>query len=739
MWRVEKDFQILHIILLFFCCIRICAAQTGSIAADPSQLVINPSQLGSTSISWATTGLPTAQVYVSHPGGSETLMSESPSGTASVSWIELGRPYIFNLYAGTSHNQLLASVTVNTNAPAVGVVIPDLVDDFISPNWRSSQENAVRLRMGYKAIADAYHEGAQNITIMLPGYFPENPYQLSAGYNDLALWQQNPDAYWQKMDVLIDDIVSKNLSIVVHGWSELQMFPTLAGETTRDIVTNPASKSYALYTQYWGQFLARYKNVSNIIMYSAPNEMNLAADLDMVARCKQANAGSDQAAVCSSAGNYSTDEMNTFSSRIVAFFHAANPEVKVASDMGLPPTYAEHLRARPEWSQGGADWTADTKAQLISNFQIINTPYDIYDAHIYNGSRTADIGFSGFSRFGYGANDAYSVDLLQVFAPAASSMGKPFYVTELGDTYIGGLESRQFTKNFISKLTSYGVSGASIWGYEFYQFNTYAYQQDGAGYYDLEPGLHDDLFNLIQSVNSQAGQAIYQANPSDETPPNIIISYPFDGSHFSGNVMVNTLASANSQNSQSSKLQRVEYYVDNVLNTTLYHQPFELLVQGGGLALGTHTVKAIAYDSAGNSASDSISLIRDSSSGSLPGSDIPSAGGAASENPMSMQYGGWSGNAVWLVGLGLTPFDSIVTRKMSDWSVLHTYLPQDLILSTTGSVTLNLASPEEISERQTNGLVFTVSRMPYWAYWDSISISANGDTICTTAYSCNYP
>lgn len=729
----------LHVSFLFFLCINICAAQVGTITASPSQLVINPSQLGSTSISWTTTGLATAQVYVSHPGGSETLMSESPSGSSAVSWIELGAPYIFNLYAGTAHGQLLASVTVTTTAPAVGVVIPDLVDDFIPPNWRSSQENAIRLEMGYKAIADAYHEGAQNITIMLPGYFPQNASQLSAGYNDLALWRQNPAAYWQEMDVMINDIISKNLRIVVHGWSELQMFPTLVGETTRDIITNPASKSYALYTQYWGQFLARYRNVSNIIMYSAPNEMNLAADLDMVTRCKQANTGSNQAGVCSSVGNYSTDEMNAFSSRIVAFFHSANPAVKVSSDMGLPRTSAEHLRAQPEWNSSGPDWTADTQAQFVSNFQSINAPYDIFDAHIYNGSRTADIGISGFSRFGYGANDANSVDLLQVLVPAANSKGKPFYATELGDTYVGGLGSRQFTKNFISKLTSYGVSGASIWGYEFYQFNTYTYQQDGAGYYDLEPGLHDDLFNLMQSVNAHAGQPIYQSNSSDETPPNVIISYPFDGSHFSGNAMINTLASANSQNSQSSKVQRVEYYVDNVLNATLYHQPFELMVQGSGLALGAHTVKAIAYDSAGNSASDSISLVRDASSGSLPGSNIPPAGGSASENPISMQYGGWSGNAVWLVGLGLTPFDSVVTRRMSDWSILHTYSPQDLVLSTTGAVTLDLATSEEVSERQANGLVFTVSRMPYWAYWDSISISADGNTVCTTAYNCNYP
>ncbi|HUA79928.1 MAG TPA: hypothetical protein VL997_06115 [Dyella sp.] len=143
MLHLANRFRVLHVLLVFFLVIRVCAAQTGSISASPSHLVIEPDQLGNTSITWSTTGVTTAQVYVSKPGVAEQLFGEGATGTAPVSWIESGAPYVFRLYAGTSHSQLLAWTSVTTQNPPTNTFGFDYwpnkhgADTLYNANWTS--------------------------------------------------------------------------------------------------------------------------------------------------------------------------------------------------------------------------------------------------------------------------------------------------------------------------------------------------------------------------------------------------------------------------------------------------------------------------------------------------------------------------------------------------------------------------------------------------------------------------
>jgi len=85
---------------------------TGSISANPTTVNINTgSSTGCTNISWnAACG--TAQVYVSHNGGGETLFAQDRSGTQGACWIQPGSQYDFCLYEGTSHSNNLGCVRV---------------------------------------------------------------------------------------------------------------------------------------------------------------------------------------------------------------------------------------------------------------------------------------------------------------------------------------------------------------------------------------------------------------------------------------------------------------------------------------------------------------------------------------------------------------------------------------------------------------------------------------------------
>jgi hypothetical protein len=84
----------------------------GSIGANPEVLVLNQGQLGTTTISWSTSGTPTAEVWVKIDSGTETLMAQAPSGSGNAPWIQRNRAYEFLLFAGVQREELLDYVTV---------------------------------------------------------------------------------------------------------------------------------------------------------------------------------------------------------------------------------------------------------------------------------------------------------------------------------------------------------------------------------------------------------------------------------------------------------------------------------------------------------------------------------------------------------------------------------------------------------------------------------------------------
>jgi len=114
---------------------------SGTLAANPSTVYVQPGQLGTSIISWTTTGYSNAEVYVftdSNPGGQ--LFGRAPSSPGgSANWITQGR-IVFRLYGGTSRTDLLDEIVV-TGAPSplrlAGVLGNDMVlqRDAPVPVW----------------------------------------------------------------------------------------------------------------------------------------------------------------------------------------------------------------------------------------------------------------------------------------------------------------------------------------------------------------------------------------------------------------------------------------------------------------------------------------------------------------------------------------------------------------------------------------------------------------------------
>ncbi len=89
----------------------LAGAATGSITATKAELT---NVLGTTTITWTTTGAPGAVVYVSGNGAAEQLMAASPSGTATPTWIQANRTFDFSLYSDSTKAELLGKVRVYT-------------------------------------------------------------------------------------------------------------------------------------------------------------------------------------------------------------------------------------------------------------------------------------------------------------------------------------------------------------------------------------------------------------------------------------------------------------------------------------------------------------------------------------------------------------------------------------------------------------------------------------------------
>jgi len=88
------------------------APSSGTITSTPFVVRAPYNSTGTAVLTWATQGFGTAEVWLSMDGAPETLFARADSGTQSAPWILSGHDYRFNLYAGTSHSQLLDSVRV---------------------------------------------------------------------------------------------------------------------------------------------------------------------------------------------------------------------------------------------------------------------------------------------------------------------------------------------------------------------------------------------------------------------------------------------------------------------------------------------------------------------------------------------------------------------------------------------------------------------------------------------------
>lgn len=468
----------------------------------------------------------------------------------------------------------------------------------------------VQKKLNQKLVLDAVNAGATYVTLTVPGFSPLNPNQLRGSTNDLALWQTDPAAYWKIFDQALGLLEEQNLAYVIRDWNDISVFPTLAGDNQHEFITNPDSKSYQLYLLYWKQLITRYADRPGLLQIGMGGEWNLAADLDMEARCKTGGYG-NLPGWCDVIRNYSSDEFFGFLNRTLSLFRGYGPNVKFASELGLSQGTAYHLQQNPEWTHSSQSFVSDTLAQGQANLTRLVSLFDIQGEHNYNGG-------DAFSRWGYLTNNPQ--DTYVLVNDIKPVINGPIYFGELGEAprtdangnVINAQEQkdRPYTLEMMALMKAWGGgTRATLWGWQFTTITGQPYQQDTLFFDFAAP--YFSFLNQVQAFHRAVGQPTLSAI-SDAKTPLLVITWPIPGSPIvessdpaTDNNFVAISASANS--SKLHALSKIVVEIDGVVLGVATDYPYRVrLPNGFGSSAGPHEIQVMGFDTDGGIGLDHV-------------------------------------------------------------------------------------------------------------------------------------
>jgi hypothetical protein len=162
-------------------------AATGNISTSDASPVISSGHLGTVTIRWSSSGVGTAEVWVSMDGSPETLMSRSPSGAATPNWIQPGHDYQFTLYADTNHTLQLASTSVigvpqgggNVTASLLAVEAEAKSSGTTIVSWATDGQPSAEVWVSMDSQPETLMGRAPSGTSTTPWIVPGHDYQFN--------------------------------------------------------------------------------------------------------------------------------------------------------------------------------------------------------------------------------------------------------------------------------------------------------------------------------------------------------------------------------------------------------------------------------------------------------------------------------------------------------------------------------------------------------------------------------
>ncbi|MEO0225276.1 MAG: Ig-like domain-containing protein [candidate division WOR-3 bacterium] len=244
----------------------------------------------------------------------------------------------------------------------------------------------------------------------------------------------------------------------------------------------------------------------------------------------------------------------------------------------------------------------------------------------------------------WGANIYRGPRFYTLFTEYASKSSKPFWIGEFGcDAWNGqtNQEDEDMQASYLQQqwydiqlnLSAIDPSkvciGGSVmeWCDEWWQYPNGSWSVQDTAYNYINNGYVDDPTMQYEwqgvvaiypnSYMRRKRKAYYTlqtlwGGSGIDNPPTINITYPTNNQIVSGIITITT------QVTDDKGIIKVEFYLDDILKNTDKSSPYTSSIDTTQISNGTHTVKAIAYDTSGQTAEKSIVIIVQNSGVNAP-------------------------------------------------------------------------------------------------------------------------
>jgi hypothetical protein len=284
--------------------------------------------------------------------------------------------------------------------------------------------------------------------------------------------------------------------------------------------------------------------------------------------------------------------MIAFGRRVQQLIRAIDAEARIGSGYSAPRRAAEHLRARPEWTTGHADFRLDTPEQFEKYLEDVHAGYDIVSVHIYPTPENAR----------FGKNDPRSFDTFDLAMKVARRTGKKIYIGEFGDPDGQSESPQSFTARMLQHIGATRPDYASPWAWEFYQFSTFHTRDTAASRSSLGPGLTDATIGRFRALSRTLGRPPAAPGGSARTP-RIVMVWPLRCTLIRGPDTLAALVSAD------PGVQAVQLYVDDRLLAQQNAPPYTTAIDPHQISPGAHMLRAVVVDLQGRRAERTVPVL----------------------------------------------------------------------------------------------------------------------------------
>jgi len=241
---------------------------------------------------------------------------------------------------------------------------------------------------------------------------------------DPARQAQKRREFFAAFDQMLDACDRHGIRIVASLLWDIENLGDLGHRSLHEGLTDPASPGRVRFDQYARAVVSRYRDRPTIAMWELGNEFNLVADLQYTnapfGGGPEGDVHHPGPLVRDARDNFTSDELASFVREFATLIRSIDARHLITTGHSSPRPATMHLLRAVRAGQP-VDWTFDSAEELTAYLRLTHPdPIDVISIHYSDDSMVSLGGSLG------------TPDNLRFFATAATEIGKPLFVGEIG-------------------------------------------------------------------------------------------------------------------------------------------------------------------------------------------------------------------------------------------------------------------------------------------------------------------